>query len=46
MKMAEGDSPNATKIQSAKKILKTNLLRNELAALAIIIIDDLNNSNW
>ncbi len=45
IKMAEGNSPSATKIQSAKKILETDLSRNELAALAFIIIDDLKNSN-
>lgn len=43
IKLSQGDSPSATKIQSAKKILEDDLSRNELAALAFILIDDLRN---
>ena len=45
MKLSEGDSLSASKIQSAKKILKEDLSRNELAALAFLIIDELRNSD-
>ncbi len=45
IKLSQGDSPSAEKIQSAKKILETDLSRNELAAPAFLIIDDLRNSN-
>ena len=44
IKMSEGNSLSATKIQSAKKILEADLSRNERAALAFIVIDDLRNS--
>jgi hypothetical protein len=40
-KLAEGDSPSAEKIKSAKKILESDLSRNERAALAFLIIDEL-----
>ncbi len=43
-KLAEGDSPSARKIKSAKKILESDLSRNERAALAFLIIDELLNS--
>ncbi len=41
VKLSQGDSPSATKIQSAKNILQADLSRNELAALAFLLIDDL-----
>jgi len=40
-KLAEGDSTSAQKIRSAKKILESDLARNERAALAFLIIDEL-----
>jgi len=43
-KLAEGDSPSAMKIKSAKKILESDLSRNERAALAFLIIDELLNA--
>lgn len=45
MKLSQGNSLSATKIQSAKKILEADLSRNELAALAFLIIDNLRNSD-
>lgn len=45
IKLAQGDSPSATKIQSAQNTLKNDLNRNELAALAFLLIDELRNSN-
>lgn len=41
IKLADGDTPSAQKIKSAKKILESDLSRNERAALAFLIIDEL-----
>lgn len=44
-KLAEGNTPSANKIKSARKIIENDLSRNERAALAFLIIDGLLNSN-
>lgn len=45
IRLSQGDAPSATKIQSAKKILEADLSRNERAALAFLLIDNLRNSD-
>ena len=44
-KLAEGNTPSANKIKSAREIIESDLSRNERAALAFLLIDGLLNSN-